>query len=140
MPREQKLELQGWIGFSRVDVTADEIHLDDLRAVDIDSILGWRYGDDYMSYELAGTDRSTLADPTNEYLAVRRGADLIGYVCLGEEARVAEMTEDPAVVDIGVGIRPDLTGRGESRWLMPAILIALDRRTGSVTLRAVVKE
>ena len=49
------------------------------------------------------------------------------------------MNEHSGLLDMGVGIRPDLTGRGESQQLMPAILRLLDQRTGPIALRAVVK-
>ena len=118
----------------------DEISLGPLRDSDLESIVTWRYGGEYTLYDLSAGDRATFTDPANEYLAIRRRDDLVGYVCLGTEARVAGMTGDPGLIDLGVGIRPDLTGQGQSRWLMPAILSALDRRLGTVTFRAVIKD
>ena len=115
------------------------LHLDGLGAADVDVILGWRYRGEYSSYDLDASDRATLVDANNDYLAVRLRTELIDFVCPGSEARVSGMTEDPAAVDIGVGIRPDLTGRGKSRRLLPAILMALDRRLGRVTFRALIK-
>jgi ribosomal-protein-alanine N-acetyltransferase len=115
------------------------LRLDRLGDDDVARVLAWRYSDEYASYDLDGSDRATLAEPGNDHLAVRRSAELIGYVCLGGEARVAGMIEVPALDDIGVGIRPDLTGRGESRRLMPAILAALDQWLGQVAFRAVIK-
>jgi [ribosomal protein S18]-alanine N-acetyltransferase len=117
----------------------DRLHLDRLAAGDVDSILGWRYRGEYSAYDLDAGDRATLVDAGNGYLVVRCGAELIGFICLGSEARVSGMTQDRSVVDLGVGIRPDLTGRGESRRLMPAILTALDRRLGVVTFCAVIE-
>jgi len=45
------------------------------------------------------------------------GGDLVGYFCFGEDARVAAgrrlgvYAREPAL-DVGLGMRPDLTGRG----------------------------
>jgi hypothetical protein len=56
---------------------------------------------------------------TNEYYAVfdeREG--IVGYFCLGEEARVPSgyrqgvYVGSASVMDIGIGMRPDLTGKG----------------------------
>jgi RimJ/RimL family protein N-acetyltransferase len=51
--------------------------------------------------------------------------DLIGYCCFGSDARVPggdySQTE-PEVLDIGVGLRPDLTGRGLGREFVKTIL------------------
>lgn len=38
--------------------------------------------------------------------------ELIGYCCFGPEARVPGLETDDAVVDVGVGLRPDLVGGG----------------------------
>lgn len=118
----------------------DRVTLDPLSEDDVQSIVAWRYGGDYTMYDHKPGDRATLVDPGNEFLAIRRDAQLIGYVCLGVEARVAGMSDDPAVIDLGVGVRPDLTGHGHSRWLMPATLSALEARLGRVTFRAVIKD
>jgi ribosomal-protein-alanine N-acetyltransferase len=63
---------------------------------------------------------------------------LIGYVCVGSEARVAGMTADENFVDVGLGIRPNITGRGASRALLAATLAALEQCLGSDSFRSVV--
>jgi hypothetical protein len=34
-----------------------------------------------------------------------------GYACFGVEARVPGLAERPGVLDVGVGMRPELTGQ-----------------------------
>ena len=122
-----------------MDHPATEIHLERFSTADAEAVLGWRYAGDFASYDLSSDDESCFADPNSEYLAIRCELELIGFICLGAEARVAGMIEDSELLDVGVGIRPDLVGRGESQHLMPAIVSLLDERTGQIALRAVVK-
>lgn len=79
--------------------------------------------------------------PDEGYWAVADSADaLLGFCCLGEPARTAGETGHPAVLDIAIGIRPDLSGQGWGVQLGRAAVayarsVALDRR-----LRTIVPE
>ena len=58
---------------------------------------------------------------------------LLGFCCLGEPARAPGETGHPAVLDIAIGIRSDLSGRGLGVDLGRAAVayarsVALDRR------------
>jgi len=51
--------------------------------------------------------------------------DLIGYCCFGEDARVAGgdySRGEPEVLDVGIGLRPDLVGQGLGQGFVTAIL------------------
>ena len=72
--------------------------------------------------------------PDEGFWAVADDEDrLLGYCCFGEAARVQGAEADPSVLDIAIGIRPQLAGRG---WGVPLGLaavaharsVALDRR------------
>ncbi len=61
-----------------------------------------------------------------------RGA-LVGFCCLGSAARVPGAPQDDWVVDVAIGIRPELAGRGWSGELGRAAVdyaarVAVDRR------------
>lgn len=101
----------------RVRCVADlgnQICLRGLEPDDVDAVLSWRYENEYALYDLSPDDRSTLTKSGSTYWAIAQGDDLLGFVCVGIEARVAGMVEDPDLVDLGLGLRPDLTGRGAS--------------------------
>ena len=91
-------------------------------------ILGWRYEPPYDFYNPgAGIDEEDLAatflNPDYHYYAVldAHGA-LIAYRCFGEDARVAGGDYTADALDMGGGLRPDLTGRGLGPPVMRAAM------------------
>ena len=72
--------------------------------------------------------------PDEGYWAVADShGELIGFCCLGEPARAPGETGRPAVLDIAIGIRSDLSGHGWGAELGRAAVayarsVALDRR------------
>jgi ribosomal-protein-alanine N-acetyltransferase len=82
------------------------------------AILCWRYDPPYDVYNLdpdpEGSELGLLLDPANHYYAVDgEGGDLEAYCCFGLDARVPGGDYDAAALDIGLGVRPDLTGQGQ---------------------------
>jgi RimJ/RimL family protein N-acetyltransferase len=78
---------------------------------DADEIAGWRYDEDYSLYDVG--DHRELLNPAYEYYAaISEAGDLVGYCCFGEDARVPGLDEEAGVLDVGGGLRPDLTGIG----------------------------
>ena len=47
---------------------------------------------------------------------------MIGFCCFGEDATVPGGTYAPDALDIGLGIRPDLTSQGLGNGILSAIL------------------
>ena len=72
--------------------------------------------------------------PDEGYWAVADSRDsLLGFCCLGEPARAAGEAGHPAVLDIAIGIRSNLSGQGWGAELGRAAVayarsVALDRR------------
>ncbi len=85
---------------------------------DARAISRWRYEEPYSIYDGDSTSSEALLQPRFAYHSVydERG-DLTGYFCFGEDARGAAgrrlglYDREPAL-DVGLGMRPDLTGRG----------------------------
>jgi ribosomal-protein-alanine N-acetyltransferase len=93
--------------------TLKQITPDDARAIS-----RWRYGEPYSVYDGDPTSLDSLLEPRFLYHSVfdERG-ELAGYFCFGEDARVAAgrrlgVYEREPALDVGLGMRPDLTGRG----------------------------
>ena len=113
---------------------------------DARAILGWRYEGIYAAYNAnpARLDEgiATLLNPLNHYLAARRAdGTLIGFCCFGAEARVpgGDYTNPPAL-DVGLGLRPDLTGGGLGATFVRAILDEGWRRHDPPRFRLTVAE
>jgi len=82
------------------------------------AISRWRYDGPYSIYDGDPTSVDSLLEPRFFYHSVydERG-DLAGYFCFGEDARVSAgrrlgLYEIEPALDVGLGMRPDLTGRG----------------------------
>jgi RimJ/RimL family protein N-acetyltransferase len=111
-----------------------------LRAGDPERIAAWRYGGPWSVYDPRPGDAPVAAE--DGYLAVR-DADgrLVGFCCTGGQARVPGLVEEPGVLDVGVGMDPDLVGRGLGRDFGAAVLAHLVPTTPTVRrLRAVVQD
>ena len=127
--------------FSRVPSSSRreaDISVTEFEAADVEAVLTWRYPADYGIYDLRPEDRPKLADAGSRYFAIRRGRELVGFVCVGAEARVPGLQEDPSLTDIGIGMRPDLTGQRASRALTPAIIAGVERHLAATPFRATI--
>lgn len=88
-----------------------------ITASDAEEISGWRYPEPYSTYNGNPASIPGLLDPRYNYHAVTGPeGDLVGYFCFGLDAtvpagrRLGLYGED--ALDVGLGLRPDLTGRG----------------------------
>lgn len=83
-----------------------------LTQADMLEISGWRYAAPYNVYDesAAGLDASLYR------ALVDKAGTLAGVFCWGPEGRVGPAAElyasDPAPLDFGMGLRPELTGKG----------------------------
>jgi [ribosomal protein S18]-alanine N-acetyltransferase len=93
--------------------TLKPITPDDARAIS-----RWRYPGLYSVYDGDPTSVDSLLEPRFLYHSVYdEREELSGYFCFGEDARVSAgrrlwVYERELALDVGLGMRPDLTGRG----------------------------
>jgi len=106
-------------------------------------ILNWRYASPYDFYnnELSKEGLDELVN--NQYLAViDQDENLIGFYCFGQSAQVPKGNEfgvyEKRMVDIGLGVRPDLTGKGFGSEFFKFILERIHETTNLFTLRLTV--
>jgi HTH-type transcriptional repressor of NAD biosynthesis genes len=101
---------------------------------------GWRYPPPYDFYNDSGDEPGDAATVPDDHFALVEGGELIGFFSVGEDARVPGGTYPDGPVDIGMGMRPDLTGRGQGgRYLTAAVEFAR-RELGAGELRATVAD
>ena len=114
----------------------DTYRVRELTDDDLAEIEGWRYDGPWAAYDSDGR-----LDPELGYWAVE-GDDgrLAGFGCLGEDARVPGLGDADGVVDVGVGMRPDLVGRGSGARFATAFLDFATGRVDAGRFRVVVKD
>lgn len=91
-------------------------------------ICTWRYAEPYSVYNGSTSEESIaeLLERRSPHYAIRdeTGA-LVGFFCYGTAAQVWEnatphLYSEDAIIDIGLGLRPDLTGQGLGLALVSA--------------------
>jgi ribosomal-protein-alanine N-acetyltransferase len=105
---------------------ADAFHFAQLSQADAEAIAGWRYPEPYPFYNWSADvdDLGELLDPFlrgDAYWAVKDDAgELVGHFSF--------KPKDERTIEIGLGLRPDLTGRGlGASFLAAGLDFARDR-------------
>ena len=104
-------------------------HLQPMDAESARAMFGWFYDEPYAMYNFViGADGieagiAFFVDPQNHYYGIKddRG-ELLGYCCFGAEATVPGGDYSPDALDVGAGMRPDLTGQGRGHEVIEAAL------------------
>ena len=91
------------------------------------AISEWRYDAPYDIYNIAPDDvekeMQLFLDPQNAYHTITdEHGDLVAYCCFGPDGQVPGGDYSAAALDIGLGVRPDLTGRGRGLTYVNAVL------------------
>jgi [ribosomal protein S18]-alanine N-acetyltransferase len=109
-----------------------------LERHDAEAVAAWRYQGPWRVYDPRPGDEP-LSSAVGYHAVVDGEGTLVGFVCIGQEARVPGLPAADGITDVGVGMRPDLVGQG----LGPAFgTVALDhvrRVCGDGPLRVVVQ-
>ena len=81
----------------------------ELTRSDADEIARWKYAEPYSIYD--GGDADRLLQYTY-FTGLDEEGNVVGFCCFGEDARVPGLSKEDGVLDVGAGLRPDLTGIG----------------------------
>jgi len=82
-----------------------------------EAITQWKYDGEYSFYDNRDGNVSGYMDGTY-FVCVGLDGEMIGYYCFGDDARVPTVEEGvycDEYLDVGLGLRPDLCGRGLGR-------------------------
>jgi RimJ/RimL family protein N-acetyltransferase len=98
-----------------------------MAEADARSILSWRYEPPYDIYNLGCEDVEAVVQfliaPQNGYYAIAdQQNNMVGFCCFGLDARVPGGDYQEEALDIGLGMRPDLTGRGHGHDYVQAVI------------------
>jgi len=91
------------------------------------NILCWKYEKPYDIYNAILTPDAIIELLGKSYYAVKdEEGQLVGFFCIGEAGKVGIGYEYNAYkencIDIGIGMKPDLTGRGNGTYFFSVIL------------------
>jgi RimJ/RimL family protein N-acetyltransferase len=109
------------------------------------AILGWRYDPPYDIYNLASDDVESVVqymmDPPNAYFSISdEQGELAAYCCFGREGQVPGGDYSSDALDIGMGVRPELTGRGFGHEFVGSVLDFAGITFGPCVYRVTVAE
>jgi RimJ/RimL family protein N-acetyltransferase len=82
----------------------------ELTRSDAEEISRWKYPQPYSLYD--GTGDANRLLKYKYFAGLDEEGGLVGFCCFGEDARVPGLEEEEGVLDVGAGLRPDLTGIG----------------------------
>ena len=91
------------------------------------AILNWQYEPPYDFYNLASSDPEAvllyLLDPRNSFYGIHGSlGDLQGYCSFGPDGQVPGGDYSTPALDMGLGVRPDLTGKGHGSEYVNAVI------------------
>jgi len=97
---------------------------------DASEIAGWSYAPPYDFYNMDGTEESVNELLNGSYWTVAStDGQVTGFYCVGASAQVpvgrqigVYQNAGQEVVDLGIGMRPDLTGRGLGSQFLAHVL------------------
>ena len=109
-----------------------------LTSADTEDIATWQYDGPWRIYD-SSPDGKITAEAGYQAVADSATGALVGYICLGEEARVPGLGAEPGIVDVGAGMRPDLVGGRIGTEFGATVLRYIAAAAGQARLRAVVQ-
>jgi RimJ/RimL family protein N-acetyltransferase len=108
------------------------------------AVCAWRYEPPYQIYNLdAPRDQvprilAFLVDPANAYWCIDGLSGLEAFCCFGLDAQVPGGHYAAPALDIGLGVRPDLTGRGRGLSYAQAVIAFAHQRFARTALRVTI--
>jgi RimJ/RimL family protein N-acetyltransferase len=108
-------------------------------------MLEWHYEPPYDVYDLGGGNVDDvvkdLLDPAYAYHAILSPeGELVAFCCFGADAQVPGGDYAGEALDIGLGVRPDLTGQGRGSAFVQAVLDFAQRTWPSPAYRVTIAE
>lgn len=106
-------------------------------------IVRWKYDPPYDIYnhrpQGEAADIRYMLDPANGFHGIRTGdGELIGFCSFGRDAQVRGGEYGADALDIGLGIRPDWTGRGMGAQVIRAVLGFAGKKSGHERYRVTI--
>ena len=95
-----------------------------MNAANAEKLTRWHYEPPYQMYNSTSDETliGSFVDPQNAYYSIQYNGELIAFCCFGKEAQVPGGDYLKDALDIGLGVRPDLTGQGKGQVYIADVL------------------
>lgn len=117
---------------------SDGLRVRPMTVRDAELVATWRYSGPCAVYDV--TSAQPILDDLPDYFAVTSGERLVGFCCVGHAARIPGLTEQVDVLDVGLGMDPELVGLGCGDEFGRTVLAFLVTTHPDQELRAVVQD
>ena len=112
-------------------------------AADVAEFASWQYEAPYNAYDM--TDERDEAveyflDPSMSCHVLVDSGDLVGFCTFGPDGQVSGGRYERDAVDLGMGIRPELTGKGRGRLYTEAAIAQARQLFPDKALRVTIAE
>ncbi len=115
------------------------LRADAVTVEDAHDFASWRYGGEYAVYDADAEDWERFLDPIWAYRSLRdESGAAVGYCCFGADARVPGGRYEGDAVDLGGGLRPELTGAGRGDEFLAAVMGEAERMSPGARLRVTI--
>jgi len=110
-------------------------------------VLGWVYPPPYEVYNenpaLLEEEVRALLEPRHHhhhhyYYILNEAGDLVAYCCFGRDAQVGGGDYSAPALDLGLMVRPDLTGQGQGIRYAQAVIEFAERTFGQQQMRVTI--
>lgn len=110
--------------------TSDELTFSPVTQSDAAAMLDWQYERPYDIYNMPSTDPDERAAAMAYLLDLRHyfhrisspDGEFVAFCSFGRDAQVPGGNYDEQALDIGLGVRPELTGQGVGSTVITAVL------------------
>jgi len=114
-----------------------------LTETQIHEFISWQYDGPYAMYSMTDENEDELiaffSDPVNGYFAIVDETGAIwGFCNFGEDAQVPGGDYSLEAIDVGMGMRPDLTGKGQGVDYAQAVFDFAQKQYPGQTFRATI--
>lgn len=116
-----------------------------LTQTQIHEFIGWQYDGPYAMYSMNDENEAELvpffSDPANGYFAIVDETNLLlGFCNFGADAQVPGGNYSADAIDVGIGMRPDLTGQGQGAGYAQVVFEFAENEYPGQPFRATIAE
>lgn len=113
------------------------------NTADFEQIVRWQYPPPYETYNISESDWGETIDYFDEladnFVVIYDDNDtLLGFCSFGADGQVPGGDYSTVALDVGMGMRPDLTGRGQGKQYLTAVIDYAQKTFRPTHLRATI--